>query len=59
MERVAKENRELLKRLQKVGPMYRVSDWINDWQRKEELTSMITSYPVGAETGIPLAKKVM
>ena len=45
MERVAKENKEMLKRLEKVEPIYKVSDWIEDWRRKEEITGMITAYP--------------
>lgn len=53
MERVARENKQMLKRLEKVEPMYKVSEWIDDWQRKEELSSMITSYPE-----IPVARKV-
>lgn len=35
----------LLQRLEKVKPMYRISDWIDDWQRSEELTQRITAYP--------------
>ena len=42
---MAKENREMLKRLEKVEPMYKVSDWIEDWRRKEDITGMITAYP--------------
>ncbi len=38
---------ELLKRLEEVEPMYKVSEWIDDWQRKEELADMITSFPNG------------
>ena len=45
MERVAKENKEMLKRLEKVEPIYKVSDWVEDWRRKEEITEMITAYP--------------
>ena len=45
MERVAKENREMLKRLEKVEPIYKVSDWIENWRRKEDITGMITAYP--------------
>ncbi len=56
LERVAMENKSMLKRLQVAKPMYRVADWVNDWQRKEELTSMITSYPQGPS--IPVANKV-
>lgn len=54
MERVAHENKQMLKRIEKVEPIYKVSEWIDDWQRKEELTSMITNYPE-----IPVARKVM
>ena len=35
----------MLERLQKVKPMYRVDEWIKDWQRNGELTEMITAYP--------------
>ncbi len=42
---MAKENREMLKRLEKVEPMYKVSDCIEDWRRKEDITGMITAYP--------------
>jgi len=35
----------MLQRLQKVEPTYKVSDWIDDWQQKEELTELITAYP--------------
>jgi len=45
LERVAKENKQMLQRLQKVEPTYKVSDWIDDWQQKEELTELITAYP--------------
>ena len=45
MERVAKENRDMLKRLEMVEPIYKVSDWVDDWRKKEEITGMITAYP--------------
>lgn len=45
MGRIARENRAMLKRLEDVEPMYKVTEWIDDWQRKEELTEMITAYP--------------
>lgn len=35
----------MLQRLQSVKPVYRISDWIDDWQRSEELTQRITAYP--------------
>ena len=35
----------MLERLQKVQPVYRISDWIDDWQRSEELTQRISAYP--------------
>ena len=35
----------MLKRLQKVQPQYRVSDWVDDWTRNAKLTEMITAYP--------------
>lgn len=54
LERVAKENKELLKRLEKVEPMYKVSDWIDDWQKNAELMELITSYP--EDTIDPLAR---
>ena len=53
MERVARENKQMLKRLEKVKPMYKVSEWVDDWERKEQLTGMITNYPE-----IPVARKV-
>ena len=57
-----KENKELLKRLEKVQPIYRVSDWVDDWQKKEELTSRITAYPEATEESATVrsvsAKKV-
>ena len=51
----------MLKRLEKVQPIYKVSDWVEDWQRKEELTSMITCYPASTQSEdnvIALAEKV-
>ena len=50
----------MLKRLQSAEPMYKISNWADDWQRKEELTSMITAYPEAGTAGneIPLANKV-
>ena len=42
---MAKENKEMLKRLERVEPIYKVSDWVDDWRRKEEITGMITTYP--------------
>ena len=45
MERVAKENAAMLKRLEKVEPIYKVSDWVDDWRRKQDLTERITAYP--------------
>lgn len=45
MGRIAKENKEMLKRLEKVEPIYKVTNWIDDWRRKEELTDMITIFP--------------
>ena len=35
----------MLQRLEKVRPMYRITDWIDDWQRSEELTQRITAFP--------------
>ena len=63
MARISHENKQMLQRLQKVEPMYKVTNWIEDWQRKEELTTMITAYPEGQRPGtssgaIPLANKV-
>lgn len=55
---MARENRQLLKRLETVEPMYKVSSWIEDWQRKGELTNMITAYPEGTGAMIPVANKV-
>ena len=31
----------------KVEPMYKVSDWIDDWRKKEELTDRISTYSEG------------
>ena len=45
MDRVAKENVAMLKRLEKVEPIYKVTDWIDDWRKKQELTERITAYP--------------
>lgn len=52
------ENKQMIKRLETVAPMYRMSNWVDDWQRKEELTSMITAYPENLAAAIPVAKKV-
>ena len=35
----------MVQRLQKVKPVYRISDWIDDWQKSEELAQRITTYP--------------
>lgn len=35
----------MLGRLQKVQPMYRVSDCVDSWRKNAELTEMITAYP--------------
>lgn len=35
----------MLDRLQKVQPMYRVSDCVDSWRKNAELTEMITAYP--------------
>lgn len=48
----------MIKRLETVKPMYKVSEWVSDWQRKEELMTMITSYPENKEP-IPVAKQVI
>jgi hypothetical protein len=45
MERVACENKAMVQRLQKVKPVYRISDWIDDWQKSEELAQRITTHP--------------
>ena len=29
-------------------PMYRVSDWVNDWEKKEQLVENITAYPTSS-----------
>ncbi|XP_064394176.1 uncharacterized protein LOC135341524 [Halichondria panicea] len=47
LDRIAKENKAMLKRLEQVEPIYKVADWIDDWRRKEELTEMITAFPEG------------
>ena len=35
----------MLKRLQEVKPLYRVSDCIESWRKNAHLTEMITAYP--------------
>lgn len=35
----------LLRRIQEVKPVYRVTDHVDSWRRNAELTEMITSYP--------------
>lgn len=40
----------MLRRLEKVQPVYRITDWIDDWQRSEELTQRITAYPAPSPT---------
>lgn len=45
VERVAHENKRMLKRLEQVEPIYKVSVWVDEWQRKEALTGMISCYP--------------
>ena len=40
----------MLQRLQKVQPVYRTSDWIDDWQKSEELSQRITTYPSPSST---------
>ena len=44
---MARENLDILKRLEDAEPVYKVSKWIDEWQRKEELANMITSFPNG------------
>lgn len=61
MERVSRENQAMLKRLEQVEPMYKMSEWVDHWTKKEELTNMITSYPItplSDQSTIALAKKV-
>lgn len=58
MERVAKENREMLKRLEQVEPIYKVSDWVDDWRRTQELTEMITAYPMEFQPSTPMVSLV-
>lgn len=58
VRRVSTENKQMIKRLETVAPMYRMSNWVDDWQRKEELTSMITAYPENLAAAIPVAKKI-
>lgn len=45
LERVARENGELVKRLEKVEPIYKLTDWVDDWEKNEKLHEMITCYP--------------
>ena len=40
----------MLQRLEKVQPVYRITDWIDDWRRSEELTQRITAYPAPSPT---------
>ena len=47
---MSKDNKEMLKRLQQVEPMYRVQEWIDDWQRKEDHTERITAFPSAMAT---------
>lgn len=56
LERVSKDNKEMLKRLQQVEPMYRVQEWIDDWQRKEDHTERITAFPSAMATTTPKMK---
>ena len=44
----------MLHRLQLVQPNYKVTDWIDDWQKKEELSENITTFP----SRLPSATKV-
>ena len=41
------------KRLDKVEPMYKMSEWIDDWKKNAELTEMITAYPSTTEPPSP------
>ena len=36
---------EMQKRLEKVEPIYRIGDWVEDWKKNADLTEMITAYP--------------
>ena len=45
MARVEHENRRMLKRIETVETVYKMSDLVDDWQKKEALLDMITSYP--------------
>ena len=47
----------MLQRLEKVKPMYRISDWIDDWRRSEELTERITAFPTS--THLPSKSKTL
>ena len=53
---MSKENLEMLKRLEKVEPIYKVTDWIDDWRKKEELTEMITTYPNEYQASRPIVR---
>ena len=56
---MSKENVAMLKRLEKVEPIYKVSDWIDDWRRKEELTEMITAYPNELQASRPVVSIIL
>lgn len=47
-QQLSQENAAILKRLQDVRPMYRVSDWVTDWEKKELLTENISAYPTSS-----------
>ena len=44
------------KRLEKVEPMYRIADWVEDWQKNAELTALITQFP-STEQSPPNSRK--
>ena len=45
------------KRLEKVEPVYRITDWVDDWKKNAELTEMITAYPSTDQQSPPTARK--
>ena len=47
------------KRLEKVEPMYKISECVEDWKKNAELTKMITTYPSITDSSPPTRKKVV
>ena len=38
----------MLKRLQGVRPVYKMAEWVSDWEKKEQLVENITAYPTSS-----------